>query len=180
MIFGISKWFVWGSLCFYGCIGQDLSLYGKISSFIVAIDSRELSSIQSTCYGGLLYATCVPVLPDDDFVLAEQLPYLLDLENLQGAPYCLQCCGSTPDMQDYWDLQCILDQTAPSLLNFFGYEARFARRAYPGDNEVVICPFRRNGCLYADNGTTLGINLFPPIPMTYFFYIFSILSFFKH
>lgn len=140
----------------YVCVGQDISIYGKVASYVVPIDGRELSTIMSTCYGGLMFSTCVPNLPDDDLVLAEQLPYLLDLGNLQGAPYCLACCGSTPDMKDDWDLQCVLDQTAPSLLNFFGYEARFARRAYPGDNTVIKCPFPRAGCEYDDKGNTIG------------------------
>ena len=97
------------------------------------------------------------------------LLYYENVNTLQGQVYCLQCCGSNPDMMDVWDMYCPVDAAWSSKLNsiqFIGAEFRMARMRTIIDTEHVKCPLKSTLCTYDDKGNTLSCDVVPGAPNT--------------
>ena len=94
-------------LCFNVLVvhGQDISIYGKFELAVIPIDTREKGQIAAKCFAGYGFPTCRPQYQDDPFLKEKNLKYYNDMEDLYGALYCLQCCGTQQDQKDVWDLQ---------------------------------------------------------------------------
>lgn len=141
-----------------GSEAQDLSIYGIFDSYLNPITVRQKNVIYSRCVQGLGLITCKPVLADDDIVQSYYNPYYRDLATIAGSNYCLQCCGSSPEYIDDWNLECPVDLGSRNLVNLYGYELRLARFQYEGDTEVIKCPLRRTACKYDSLGNTLSCD----------------------
>ena len=137
-------------------MSQDFSLYGIFDSYVSPIDNRKQSEIYSKCFQGIGLTTCIPVLPDDDVKLDYIRDYLVDLEDISGANYCVECCGDSPSSRDIWDLYCEVDEDTRRSTNVFGFELRLARNRDAQDQEVIKCPLKRTGCSYTKSGEVIG------------------------
>lgn len=140
-------------------IAQDLSVKGYFDTYLNVINQRTTALAYGRCFEGLGLYSCKPIFPDDDQILALELPYFLTVGSISGSNYCLQCCSSVPSNIDVWDLYCPV--TTPALVNqvnLYGYEARFARNSFDGDSVVIRCPLRRSACTYDNSGNTLSCN----------------------
>jgi hypothetical protein len=131
---------------------QGPSIYGKINRYTIPIDAKEVGQIYGKCFSGIGLTSCLPDLSaTDDSVIASELPYYRDLPSLYGAAYCLQCCGSSEDNIDHWNLDCELDAKTAASTNLYGYEFKFARRQTLLDTTVISCPLRRTACQYSSS-----------------------------
>ncbi|KAJ1462551.1 hypothetical protein M885DRAFT_610594 [Pelagophyceae sp. CCMP2097] len=81
--------------------------------------------------------------------------------NLQAAArsdlLCLTCCSNLyleprQRIDETWDLQCEISTDArPALVtDLYGFEFRFSRNKFLGDDAIVRCPLGRVGCEYED------------------------------
>ena len=129
---------------------KGAAIRGKLSPSYVPMDGIELSAITGLCFTGMGLKTCKSVLPDDDFVIREDLPYYT--QTLRGKnSYCLECCSTNPKEMDWWQLICPVDFLTAITTNFYGYQFRFARLQTLSDLEVITCPLKRSACTYDGN-----------------------------
>lgn len=145
-------------LFFVGSFAQDLSIYGKFNTYLSAIDQKEKNSIAGKCFGGIGFLTCTPNLATDDITLSYNLPYYNILSSFYGSAFCLECCGTTADYIDIWDLSCKVEATTTIAYNYFGYELRLAKNRFAGDTDYVKCPLPRSTCTYDSEGNTLSCD----------------------
>ena len=85
---------------------------------------------------------------------AKEYIYLMPAytDYIRGAPYCVACCGTNPDLTDVWNFSCPVDFTTSSTSNLYGFEFRFAKNRFSGDAEVASCRLERTGCQLYDGG----------------------------
>ena len=140
----------------------DPQIYGKFDFYFQPLTAKEYGFITTKCYSGLLFSTCRPTLPSDDFTKNENMPYYNKLADMYGVQYCAQCCGTTSNNIDVWDMRCDLDVATAVTSNVYGYELRLASHQNPsakGDTSIVTCPLKRSACQYsADGKTTLNCD----------------------
>ena len=133
---------------------QIVQVLGKISPSYALLDFTELGQITGLCFGGMMLKTCTSIVPTDDFVSRNELIYYRSTLSKPGQ-YCLQCCGTSPQFQDRWDLTCITDLFTSTSTNVYGYEFRFALKPTAGDTtSIVTCPIKRSACTYDGNTIT--------------------------
>ena len=134
---------------------QIVQVLGKISPSYALLDFTELGQITGLCFGGMMLKTCTSIVPTDDFVSRNELIYYVNTL-AKPAQYCLQCCGTSPQFQDRWDLTCVTDLFTSVSTNVYGYEFRFAVKPTAGDNTAIVtCPIKRSACTY-DGNTIIG------------------------
>ena len=148
---------------------KPYEVYGIIERYSIANTPRDSNVITATCFGGVGMFNCVAGSSSLIDPFSYNLGYYDNINTLLGQNYCLQCCGSNPDMMDLWDMYCPVDATWESKLSsiqYIGAEFRMARMRTMVDTEHVKCPLKSTLCTYDDNGNTLSCNLTPNAPNT--------------
>jgi hypothetical protein len=131
---------------------------GMMFDYKEEISKAQVAQINKKCFQGMGLTTCLPHdKPTDDYTLNSQMVYYREqiIKDL-GKPYCLQCCGSSEDNIDHWNLDCEVDAKTAASTNLYGYEFKFARRQTLLDTTVISCPLRRTACQYSSSGETLS------------------------
>ena len=129
---------------------KGVSIRGKLSPSYLEITGIELAAITGLCFSGIGLKTCKSVLPSDDFVVREALPYYT--KTLKGSnSYCLECCSTNPKLVDWWQLNCPVDFLTAITTNIYAYEFRFGRMQTLSDQEIISCPLKRSACTYDGN-----------------------------
>ena len=101
--------------------------------------------------------TCKSVLPSDDFVVREDLPYYT--QTLKGSnSFCLECCSTNPKEMDRWQLNCPVDFLTAITTNIYAYEFRFGRMQTLSDQEVITCPLKRSACTYDERNILMNCS----------------------
>lgn len=79
---------------------------------------------------GLGFRSCTPLVPSDQGLYHENLPYYNFLGTKEGGTlgtlYCVECCGTHPNNIDIWNLTCAVDYSSIVTSNVYGYELRLA------------------------------------------------------
>ena len=144
---------------------QNLNIHGEFLNYKVPLTSSSIATIYAQCFGGIGLITCTPQLPDDDIILSYDMTYYKQVGKLVGQPYCVQCCGDSPENIDKWDLKCPVDAATVISTNQYGLELKMARNQYAGDKTLISCPLKRSACKYNSNGETIFCN--PAFDATY-------------
>jgi hypothetical protein len=79
---------------------------------------------------GLGFRSCTPLVPTDQSLYHQNLPYYNLLGTKEGGTlgtlYCVECCGTHPNHIDIWNLTCAVDYSSIVTSNVYGYELRLA------------------------------------------------------
>jgi hypothetical protein len=137
---------------------QDVAIYGKISSSSTSLDRTEIGEITTKCFNGMGNQRCVSVIPTDDDVVRNELPYYKSYATNTGQLYCLQCCGTSTYHIDRWDMRCTLDFFTAFKSNLYGYEFRLARRKTTSELGYISCPLKRKQCSYDSNDNFISCD----------------------
>jgi hypothetical protein len=138
---------------------MSYNINGKVSSSSTAFGYGEGLVVNAKCFNGILgLTTCKATNLDNVAAFDQYLPYYYNFNSRGSVPYCVECCGNSPERIDKWQLQCSLDSVSARLTNMYGYEFRFLKRSLGSADvsELVSCPIWRTGCTYASNGTVIA------------------------
>ena len=132
---------------------------GMMFDYKETMGKAQIAQINKKCFQGLGLTTCLPHdHPTDDYTLNTQMVYYKEqIAKDLGQAYCLQCCGSSDDNIDHWNLDCEVDAKTSLLTNLYGYEFKFARKQTLLDTSIVSCPLKRTACEYS-NGKTISCS----------------------
>lgn len=138
----------------------ELSVNGLLSTYNDIPNARGLNQISGNCFSGMGMFDCVTAEGGVD-INNYNTPYYNSLYLLKGQSYCLQCCGTDPDLVDDWTLFCpVADEADVNTMiyadnKFIGPVFRFGVRKSKVDVDYVECALQSPACNYSDTGETL-------------------------